>query len=127
MFVRVCIAAFGAAALCGQADAQTRTATFAVRAVVEARCSVTAVNVNADSLTRPAAPASTVTAHCSDGTPYAIGLDRGAGTGDAAGQPAVAGRGSGAPQTFAVFGKSPAGQVASAAADAGVVRVTVTF
>jgi spore coat protein U-like protein len=65
-----------------ETNAATTTATFTVSATVVATCNVTTTNLNFGSYSGVAlAGTSTVSATCSSGTPYTVGLNPGTSTG----------------------------------------------
>jgi spore coat protein U-like protein len=144
------------------ASAQTTTTdTFQVTATVLSVCSVTATDLafgNYDaSLGTPDDAQSAVTATCTSGETYDIGLDVGAGPaptyavrqmtngantlnyslfsnagrtnvwGETIGVDTVAGTGNGAAQNIDVYGRIPAGQYVAAGAYSDSILVTLTY
>ena len=152
-------------AMCATAPAAlaqtTTTDTFQVTATVLSVCSVTATDLafgNYDaSLGTPDVAQSTVTATCTSGETYDIGLDVGTGTGatyavrrmtngantlnyslfrnaghtnvwgESIGVDTVAGTGNGSPQNIDVYGRIPAGQYVAAGAYSDSILVTLTY
>jgi spore coat protein U-like protein len=146
-----------------QAAAATTTTTFTVTANVVTTCSVTATNLNFGNYSGVLLNGTnTLSATCSSGTPYNLGLDPGTATGAtvttrsmqgpntrAAGQllhyglfqdsahtinwgdtiatDTVASTGTGAAQSFTVFGQIPAGQFVAAGEYSDIITVTLTF
>jgi spore coat protein U-like protein len=145
------------------AAAATTTTTFTVTANVTTNCEVVANNLNFGNYAGVAlAGTTTLTATCSTGTPFNLGLDAGTATGatvttrsmqgpnvrtaggllayglfqDAAhsinwgntvGTDTVASAGTGAAQTFTVFGQVPAGQHPATGEYQDLITVTLTF
>jgi spore coat protein U-like protein len=145
------------------AAAATTTTTFTVTALVQTNCSVTADNLNFGGYTGVLLNGTTtLTATCSNGTPFNLGLDAGTATGatvttrsmqgpnirsggdllgyhlfqdashsinwgNTVGTDTVASTGTGAAQTFTVFGQIPAGQFVAAGAYQDLITVTLTF
>lgn len=74
----------------GSARAATATATFNVTATVNATCTIAATNLNFGTYTpssgSPTTGSSTLTAQCTNGTPYAISLSAGTTKGATIGQ-----------------------------------------
>ena len=152
-------------AMCATAPAAlaqtTTTDTFQVTATVLSVCSVTATdlafgNYDATSGT-PDDAQSAVTATCTSGETYDIGLDVGTGTGatyavrrmtngantlnyslfrnagrtnvwgESIGVDTVAGTGNGSPQNIDVYGRIPVGQYVAAGAYSDSILVTLTY
>jgi len=136
----------------------TSTATFQVTATVASSCTVAATNLAFGNYTLAQLDgSSTITATCTNGTTYSIGLDAGTFSGattstrrmtgpSASGLSYslysdsgrttnwgnvtgswVSGTGTGAAQTLSVYGRIPASQTASIGNYADTVTVTITF
>lgn len=141
------------------AVAATATATFTVTANVTTNCTLTATNLNFGTYAGAVVDqTSTLTADCSTGTPYTIGLDAGASPGATVTSRKMTGpgtdllayglfrdsahtenwgdspptdtensTGTGAVQTFTVFGQIPAGQFVQAGNYSDTITATLTF
>jgi spore coat protein U-like protein len=158
------LVAFGAATLLGglpfsQAAAATTTTTFTVTANVTTNCTIIADNLNFGSYARAVVDGTTtLTATCSTGTPFNIGLDAGTAAGATVSTRKMTGpgpeflayglfqdsahsinwgntpatdtvnsTGTGAAQTFTVFGDIPSGQFVQAGSYQDTITVTLTF
>jgi spore coat protein U-like protein len=142
-----------------QAAAATTTTTFTVTANVTTNCTITANNLNFGAYSGVVLPGTTtLSATCSTGTPYNIGLNAGTSTGasvttrkmtgpstdllayglfqdgahsvnwgNTVGTDTVPSTGTGAAQSFTVFGQIPASQFVAAGAYQDTILVTLTF
>ena len=160
-FNYLCATAFAIASVLAPintSSASTATTTFQVTATVAASCTISATNLAFGNYTLAQLDGtSTITATCTNGTTYTVGLDAGTFsgattltrkmTGPSAGGLAyslysdtsrttnwgnasgtwVSGTGTGAAQTLTVYGRIPANQTASLGSYSDTVPVTITF
>ena len=139
------------------ANATTATTTFAVTANVQANCTITAAPLAFGNYTGAVNnAASTITATCTNTTPYNVGLNAGTATGatvtnrsmvnganllnykitsdaghstnwgNTIGTDTVTGTGSGAAQTLNVYGQIPAAQLVTPGAYRDTITATLT-
>jgi spore coat protein U-like protein len=140
------------------ANATTATTTFAVTANVQANCTITAAPLAFGNYTGAVNnAASTITATCTNTTPYNVGLNAGTATGatvtnrsmvnganllnykitsdaghstnwgNTIGTDTVTGTGSGAAQTLNVYGQIPAAQFVTPGAYSDTITATLTY
>jgi spore coat protein U-like protein len=157
-FITVLVTVVSALMPINMSSGATSTSTFQVTATVASSCSVSATTLAFGNYTLAQLDgSSTITATCTNGTTYTIGLDAGtfAGattstrrmTGPSASGLSyslfsdsgrttnwgnvtgswVSGTGSGAAQVLSVYGRIPASQTASIGSYADTITVTITF